>query len=89
MASTQPKTIPPAAARQFSVITGLSIGIGLAISRDVATALAPRLGPGGAFAAKVVAAGVVSGLVALVLSWLWKRVGRITASTVDPARDAG
>ena len=73
MADLKQKTTRPAADWRFSLINGLAIGLGFAVARDVATAWAPSLGTRGAFAVSLVAAGVVGGLVTLVLSWLLNR----------------
>jgi hypothetical protein len=46
--------------------TGLAIGIGLAVARQVQEVLTPRLGLGGAALVSVLAAGLVGGAVGLL-----------------------
>ena len=55
---------PPVAAGRFSVITGRSLGLGMAVTRDMATAWAPPRSLGRVFAAGLVTTAVVRGLAA-------------------------
>lgn len=75
MADT-PQNKPPARDWRFALIIGVSIGVGIALSRGVTQALEPGLGHWGAFLLGVVAAGVGGGLAALLALWLLKRGGR-------------
>jgi hypothetical protein len=58
---------------RFGLAVGLAIGVGMATSRGVETALEPNLGHLGALLMSFVAAVLVGGLVALLASWLLGR----------------
>jgi hypothetical protein len=60
---------------RFGLAVGVAIGLGVAASREVETALEPSLGHWGAFPVSIIAAVLVGGLVALLLSWLLGRGG--------------
>ena len=74
MADT-PQNRPPARDWRFPLTVGLAVGIGGAASRGVEKNLEPSLGYWGAFAVSIVAAGLIGGLVALVVYWLIKPGG--------------
>lgn len=69
----EPQSTLPTANWRFGIIIGLSIGVGIATSREVEKALEPSMGHWGALLIGIVAAGLISGLVALIVVLLMGR----------------
>jgi hypothetical protein len=73
--NTQEQNTKPARDWRSPLVIGLAVGLAVPFTRDLEKALDPMLGYTGALAVSLVAAAAVGGLVALVLSCLFK-VGR-------------
>ncbi len=71
----EPQDTHPAKNWRFGLVVGLSTGLGIATSREVEKAFEPSLGHWGALPVSILAAVLVGGLVALLVSWLLGRGG--------------
>jgi len=70
-----PENKPAKMDLRFVVIVGISIGVGLAISRGVTQAFETDLGHWGALVLSIVAAGIGGGLTGLLAQWQLRRRG--------------
>jgi hypothetical protein len=75
--TNQTQKTSPVGGWRLPLTMGLAIGLGIPLGRYVVAALWPDLdGSWGTIAVNAVSAGLIGGIVAGVVSWLFKPVGK-------------